>query len=428
MFKIDIIGSCVCRDVFNSKFNSDYSSYFELVTYVPRTTVVGLVSPSIKYDMSEISNKLTPWKYECCYKAFEKNALTTLCLNQSNVLLIDFYTDAYQGIVVLDNGDILPNTGVKKQYKNRIVKKFNYRKNPKEYFELWKKCADYFFEFCKNSLPNTQIVINGIKGSNKYLEDSTEKIHLENVDIERLNSFWKKMDDYVNQTYGIPIIGFEKQYYLSDEYIFGGLAKEVVHFTKDYYSDFLHKFLVFCEKNKVFSDEIDVSSINFCKNNDFSLGMKYWDYSNAMFDIVEFNQRKWICLKEALSDNRYSWIWSNPIEINSNGDNFILEFDYYVKDSIPQKNSSIFAIRTFDKAIQMKYNESNDALLVVINSYDVANKVLHMTYSFKPNGKYIRIAPHFDSFNTSIFISNVFLHKGEGSCEYVSWEDLSIEV
>ena len=66
IFTLDIIGSCVNRDVFNENFVSMHKEYFKINSYFPRIPIPALVSDAIDYDMEvAIKESATPWFFEC---------------------------------------------------------------------------------------------------------------------------------------------------------------------------------------------------------------------------------------------------------------------------------------------------------------------------------------------------------------------------
>ena len=51
MNTISIIGSCVSRDLFNSKFIPDWKEFFQVKAYYARTTIPSIVSKPMDYDL-----------------------------------------------------------------------------------------------------------------------------------------------------------------------------------------------------------------------------------------------------------------------------------------------------------------------------------------------------------------------------------------
>lgn len=50
MIKIGIIGSCITRDVFNSRHVKNWKDYFEVAAYQSQVTFPSLVSEPINYE------------------------------------------------------------------------------------------------------------------------------------------------------------------------------------------------------------------------------------------------------------------------------------------------------------------------------------------------------------------------------------------
>ena len=132
---VDIIGSCVVRDCFNSKFIQEYGDYFIIKTYLPRIAIPAVMTPCVDYDDGVLADEKTSWYYECYYKSYGKNYLSTIVNNQSNYLLMDFYSDAYLGIREYGNSYItyMGNQNWTKSIdRSKLGRRLNYCTNASE--------------------------------------------------------------------------------------------------------------------------------------------------------------------------------------------------------------------------------------------------------------------------------------------------------
>ena len=101
-------------------------------------------------------------------------------------------------------------------------------------------------------------------------------------------------------------------------------------------------------------------------------------------------------------------------------------FDYILNDQDAVLAESIFGVRIFKNAIDISVGR---ALKVYAVKKDILHNVIGKKYrcifQFKPEGKYIRIAPHCNIQNYNISYTNICLFKGYDT-DYCSWNDCSI--
>ncbi|MCO7053723.1 hypothetical protein NAG82_09650, partial [Staphylococcus epidermidis] len=65
MIKIGIIGSCITRDVFNSRHVKNWKDYFEVAAYQSQVTFPSLVSEPINYEKNEATyNNMNDFEIE----------------------------------------------------------------------------------------------------------------------------------------------------------------------------------------------------------------------------------------------------------------------------------------------------------------------------------------------------------------------------
>ncbi len=430
MYTIDVIGSCISRDILNSQFVSNYSDYFKLKTYVPRMSIPSIISDAENVSIIDIKKiSENPWQFECFYKICQKNCFEAIENNQSDILLIDFYSDSRIGIYITDDCNCITANRVlrKKMFDTKELLFFNYCNNKDQYFEMWKKSFDCFMEKLKDKIPDTHIVVNGIKGTN-LIKDEAGNIFRNKItdeDCNATNELWQKMEDYAVEKYNLDVIKFPEKYYLDLNYIFGGAEYDTVHFHLNYYRDMFSKLLNYAdsiESNKLIHKN---HLLNLVPNNDFRENLKYWDYRNGFFELLEQNSRTWIQLLKSYSTvkSNCNWIWSNPIEINADGkEEYTLSFDFIFNDKQALLSEVLFGIRLFEKSIFSNYDEAVENYSVHNKEiYTEIGKIYHVDFVFNPRGKYIRVAPHFIKGCSNILFSNICLLKGRNET-YIPWK------
>lgn len=413
---LDIIGSCVNRDCFNSNFVLNHSLYFDIKTYLPRIAIVALMSPEIAFDDSILRTEGTRWYYECYYKSYAKKYFSTLVNNQADYILLDFYTDAYLGIVEYDNSYIGYLYNMHKTQaidKERMARRFNYESDPEEYLALWKKAFDKFMTFLKQYLPDTKLIVNEIKGSNKVV--NRESLHLPDMDLNAINRLWSEMDAYAKSFDGVLSINFDKEYRLDPNYLFGGLGKEFVHFEESYYNDFFGKLIPVVENNVIEKKHDPFENVyNMVRNGDFTNGLSGWNYSNTPFKIEKREGVYYLTCSKAQSDDKYKWCWSELIEINGDGfDYYKLSFDFLIENIKNELGDEtvIFGIREYNYALDLKYNETaySHAISVSKKEISIGRKIVF----FQPKTRYIRVGINFKD-AVKLSVSNIVLRKEKG--------------
>lgn len=77
MKKIAIVGSCVTRDMFNTKFIADYKEYFNIVAEHFQSSIMSLISSSAKFPNFNL-NDYTPHEINWLKKEFSKSVWSEL--------------------------------------------------------------------------------------------------------------------------------------------------------------------------------------------------------------------------------------------------------------------------------------------------------------------------------------------------------------
>lgn len=54
VFTVGVFGSCVSRDLFNSQIVPNYKTFFQIISYSQRTSIISLMQNNIKFDEKDI--------------------------------------------------------------------------------------------------------------------------------------------------------------------------------------------------------------------------------------------------------------------------------------------------------------------------------------------------------------------------------------
>lgn len=419
---ISIIGSCQSRDIFNSKFIPEYKDYFKVYSYYSMTSMLSLMSEPIGYRYTRLMNSdFKDCLVEHWFQEFEKTLLKSLESKKPDVLLMDFYADARYGAVAYGSDYIINRTD--KVIEKGIINKknmgivYSYEENTRDFFIMWKNSFDRFMAFMREKLPQTQIIINTVKGTNVVTDDEGNTYlspRIQELDVDRINSLWKKFDKYAIKKYHLKAITYEKNYTLDPNYPFGGLAWATVHFHKDYYRDCFQKLLDLTVKTEEIKDK--ESHINLVTDSAYKHELRNWTNMAGEFELVKYRSyyaaRPVDCRGEL--ENYRPQMWSKPIEILGDGKtSYTLSFYIKIADlSKVNHDTMLFAIRTFKYLRQIKAAEAIETYKLNIDDHDIIeNQEYRYTYTFKPKGMYLRLAPFMFEYVPGIEYSRIKLER-----------------
>lgn len=253
MLKIAVLGSCVSRDPFNSKFISDYSSYAKCVFHQNQMSMVSLVAPPIPFNEINISG-LSPFDTNHFKTELSKIFFEKMIECRPDYLILDFYGDLYYGIQKVGGDSWITNKkwlfSKTKQYHDLDLRESMslFSRDDKEmYLELWRNGVEYLFLFLQKELPDCKVIINQARFVDTYLNASTgkfcrvsEKHRYINIDV--YNKWWDALDNYVIKNYNVRTLNYEEGKYHSVEDHPWGMF--YVHYNNQFYQDFTRKLLI----------------------------------------------------------------------------------------------------------------------------------------------------------------------------------------
>lgn len=222
MFNISVYGSCVSRDVFNSRFVPDYKDHFQLVCDQQHVSLISLMSPSIDIDTDHLKGDVSPFYKEVFKQDMNKSFLNKLVETKPDWLLLDFYTDAYYGASLLHDGTYITNKLW--QYKKlnafeqlQPVKALSFEENTVEFIDKWKKALDSFIHTLNEWSSKTKIIVNKAKFIDKLIVEGKEttlsSVRKDTFNIDHINYVWGMMDDYAITAHRTHALQFEEEGY-----------------------------------------------------------------------------------------------------------------------------------------------------------------------------------------------------------------------
>ncbi|RYL95170.1 hypothetical protein EWI07_03900 [Sporolactobacillus sp. THM7-4] len=246
--KVAVVGSCVTRDVFNSRFVKNYKKYYNCILTQNQSSMISLMSDPVLFDSSKIDNQKDTYSLKNTRQDLTKEILPLLKEKQPSFIILDFFGDVHFSVLKLNDKQYITNNRwkiMKTTFYKEIQEKNVLDNQSDEYFMLWKKYIDIFFNFVKKELPETVVILHKTRNTDFYIStdlnikklSTSGKVKVEN--INQLNDLWGKFDNYVAETYKPEVIDMTQKYYLSyEKHPWGAFY---VHFTLDYYTDFIKK-------------------------------------------------------------------------------------------------------------------------------------------------------------------------------------------
>ncbi|MEH7289124.1 DUF6270 domain-containing protein [Priestia megaterium] len=239
--KVAVLGSCVTRDNFNSKFNPDYKKSYECVSLQNQSSIISLMAPALAFPQDKIDN-LNDWDTWNVKTDFQKQFLKDLKKQQPDYLIIDLFGDIFFGCLrvadsfLTNNYWKLAKTSYFKELKNHDA--ITLQNNQDEYMELWKKAVNDLFAFLQAELPNCKVVLHKARFTDSYYDNEGQvKTIASSVNVQTLNQYWDLLDGYIQENYQIDAIDLTKEKYISYEGHPWGVFH--VHFEMNYYQQFL---------------------------------------------------------------------------------------------------------------------------------------------------------------------------------------------
>lgn len=109
--KIAVIGSCVTRDLFNSKFINNYKDFYECVSTVWQTSMISFMSEPSTLDDSliELDGDVTKLQRNTLLRDLDKSYKDEIINKQPDYIIFDLYTDVKYGAIRTKKNTYLTN-------------------------------------------------------------------------------------------------------------------------------------------------------------------------------------------------------------------------------------------------------------------------------------------------------------------------------
>ncbi|PEJ99344.1 DUF6270 domain-containing protein [Bacillus wiedmannii] len=252
MIKVAVLGSCVSRDSFNSRFISDYKSYATCVVHQNQMSMISLNSNPISYDEKLIDN-LSPFDTKHFTTELNKSFFSEMIKHQPDYLIVDFYGDLYYGVQQIGDSYITNKKWLfqkTSQYQqlDTGTEMLIFFEHKELYLKKWKEGVKRLFDFLKENVPNCKVIVNKARFIDEYIDKETGEIKIISksgrtryINVPVYNTWWNALDNHVIQNYDVRVMDYGNTVYRSIED--HPWEMFYVHYDMSFYQDFSRKLL-----------------------------------------------------------------------------------------------------------------------------------------------------------------------------------------
>lgn len=242
--RVAVLGSCVSRDAFNSRFSPTYKDLYDCVALSNQVSFLSLMDRPVDLTAEQIGD-LDAYSQREVLKETSRGFLHELVEQRPEYVIIDLFADVHFGCVVWDERYLTRNRWkiMKSAVYQQAVKAGQVRDvtptaDPKTYRRLWLAAVDDFFAFLDRELPQTKVILHRARNVTRARSaDGTVRNHGNRADLTRMNDWWDQLDDELQRRHVDRVIDvFTEELTSHDGHPWGAFA---VHYTDDYHAAFL---------------------------------------------------------------------------------------------------------------------------------------------------------------------------------------------
>ena len=248
---VAVLGSCITRDNFNSRFNPGYKHWYSCDLLQNQSSLISVMAPTSEPELvptkdfdSEGMRRLR--------SDFDKSFLADLVALQPDHLLIDHFGDVHLGVVEFDGQThvtdnrwtVQHTTWYQEMTAAGRLRKVDQVVDADEYLELWRDAARRFADFVATNLPHTQVIVHRGHSTDRLRlpgKPGTVALHRargsKKFDLDEVNGRWQQLDEELIALLGAEVIDLtDTEWATFDDHPWGPFH---VHYTSEYYPAFL---------------------------------------------------------------------------------------------------------------------------------------------------------------------------------------------
>lgn len=234
--KVAVIGSCVTRDLFNSKINPGWKKNFSLVDSFYQMSLISLMSNSVSTSLMAFDD-LSNHDRDATLEDFKKDFLNRIAVSKPNYIVVDLFADSRFDVIKFESGYITDNSwkiGNSRAYSDLSgFDRISPNISESEYFDLFAISVDKFKSFIRDNLPDATIILNSCRASNYWR--SLEGFGKFRSDvIHRQNARWRRLEEIFISALDPIVITSSDRIFSDPEHPWG---KGPVHYESIFYKE-----------------------------------------------------------------------------------------------------------------------------------------------------------------------------------------------
>lgn len=245
---VSVLGSCITRDNFNSRFNPGYKRWYTVGATTNQSSMIALMSPPIDEPWEPLE-PMQPYGLWNVGSDLSREILTLLPQERPDVVVIDFFGDVHFGVLQLADGRYLTDNRWRVRrtdlYERLLAApgtvRIRWQDDADRYFDLWVEAMDRFAAFMAAELPETQVVVHCGFNVDAIIPRGATLPALMPQPRRRGaragSRFWRRLNEHARTAYGWDHIDLGDEHWVTfADHPWGAMA---VHYTFDYYPRFL---------------------------------------------------------------------------------------------------------------------------------------------------------------------------------------------
>ena len=248
--RVAVLGSCTTRDNFNSRFNPDYKQTWDCVLLQNQSSLLSLMSLPTEIEDDDIGAP-DDFSLSVVRSDLNKEFLDRVVELAPEYLIMDFFGDVHFGCLRLESGALVTDNRwhlQKTSFYQRLkaageLEQVHIQDDVESYMAEWTDAYDRLARYLRTHLPDLQLVVHRGFNTNRVQVEGSRVVPLQEfkrlrrLRVKQSNQLWKGFDDYAVEVGGAHEIDLTQGGYTSfDEHPWGPFY---VHYTMDYYRDFL---------------------------------------------------------------------------------------------------------------------------------------------------------------------------------------------
>jgi hypothetical protein len=250
--QVAILGSCISRDVFNTRFNPGYKEIWNCALMQNQSSLISIMSPAFPIPEEQLGDEMTDYAKLQVRNDTSRVFLEKLVELRPDYLIVDFFGDIHFGVLEVAEGQYVTNNRwmlhKTRWYADRKasgdLRPLRIEDDTEAYLALWKDALEKLAGFLREHLPETRVIVHRGRNAERWLAEGggrpkamRNRKKLFKIDIDRANELWRKLDDVATAIDGWESIDLTDREYLS--FVGHPWGVFYVHYTLDYYEEFL---------------------------------------------------------------------------------------------------------------------------------------------------------------------------------------------